>query len=526
MPRRSRLLRALLLERGISIDDALLTDVPRQMVALRQGLPYHGRLAVMAKPALVPGWVEFVSGALPDPLVGVSNQGSGAALLLEVDDRVLAFTFGRGRNLIDPAKIEDGFGLRVTLNAVDPAKVRAVDSRSFEDLVIHLSRQSSRNAELGSFAIDDSRDVLSAVAGVPRDATLGTRIAGSDGVAVSTDRTIEDLGELAHRLLELRADDAYKAAFGFIDQVRQVGSASLIERLDTALDRALENKLETVSMAPPQRVDYEDVAGYLYPHERRDVVNPHSDISLADYLVAIGGTTDVSRLKTDRVRLISATTEAAGPEWKAFNCIVFETRLDERAFVLSNGTWFEVAVDFVTDVEERLRHVPIRDLGLPEGRVNESETAYNRRAAGELTGAALLDIVPFRPRGARTPIEIADIAIGHRLVHIKRRTSSSTLSHLYAQGRTAAETLKADPSVRAALRTRLEAEGHPMADLLGGDRLTPGAIEITYVILTDHPATLPSGLPFFSKLNLVRSREYLENTLDFDVAASFVHQPD
>jgi uncharacterized protein (TIGR04141 family) len=156
---------------------------------------------------------------------------------------------------------------------------------------------------------------------------------------------------------------------------------------------------------------------------------------------------------------------------------------------------------------------------------DESEGDYNRRAARAVAGTALLDRVLFRARGARTPIELADLAIGNRLVHVKRKTSSSTLSHLFAQGHVAAEAIKADRDTRTALIERLAQASHPMATAIGADRLAAGSLEVTYAIVAEHPAALPGALPFFSKLNLVRARDFLESTLDFDVATTFVRQP-
>jgi uncharacterized protein (TIGR04141 family) len=223
--------------------------------------------------------------------------------------------------------------------------------------------------------------------------------------------------------------------------------------------------------------------------------------------------------------LISASTEDVVRQWTAYRCLVFETLLDRRAFVLSAGKWFAVDGDFVADVEARLARIPVVDLGLPSGLVGEQEGDYNQRVARDVPGAALLDRVLFRPRGARSSIEVADLAIGTRLLHVKRKTSSSTLSHLFAQGRIAGETLKQDVTVREALLGCLEA-GHPLIKALRPERLQPRSITITFVIVAANATDLPNALPFFSKLNLVRTREFLENALDFDVAAAWVTQPD
>lgn len=520
----TRVIRAVLPEEGVDFRSALKDDAEYDEVPLRRDMPYNGQLIVAQRRPTTPGWVSFVSDASADPLTGIQNQSSGAVLFVPAENRLVAFTFGRGRNLLDPARLEDGFGLRVTLNAVNADRVRAIDSRSFEEGVFHTSRQASRDLELNSFTIDDSRDVLSAVTGVPRDPTFGSRVSGSDGVAISTDVGVADLGALAGRLLELLGADDYKENFGFIDYVRVVKDDDTLTELDAALAAALEGDLSGLSMAPPERVDYEDMAGYRYPGERRGRDDIHPDLDFSDYLAAVGGSTSVEELKREHVRLISAGTEDTARSWTAFSCLVFEPRLGGRAYVLSSGKWFQVDVDFVADVEERLGRIRVVDIALPPALTGEAEGTYNARVAGEVLGVVLLDKVPFKPRGARTTIEIADLAIGNRLVHVKRKTASSTLSHLFAQGRISGETLKADQAVREALLTKLQEEGHPMADLFSAERMPPRSVEVTYVIVASNADELPGALPFFSKLNLVRSREFLEHALDYDVSAAWVVQ--
>jgi uncharacterized protein (TIGR04141 family) len=203
---------------------------------------------------------------------------------------------------------------------------------------------------------------------------------------------------------------------------------------------------------------------------------------------------------------------------------LFEAQVGNAEYVLSGGKWFEVDMDFVADVDRRLGSIPIVDLGLPEAGRRQPEGEYNALAARTVPQTALLDRVPFKPTGARTTIEIADLAVGRNLAHVKRKTASATLSHLFAQGRVAGEVLKADRVLRSAVRDKLQETSHPMAALIDLERLQPRAIQITYVIVATNSQELPNALPFFSKLNLVRSREFLEQALDYDVAISFVKE--
>jgi uncharacterized protein (TIGR04141 family) len=56
--------------------------------------------------------------ASEDLPVGLFNASTAAALLLEIEDRLFALTFGYGRHLLDLQRVEQDFGLKVVLNTV------------------------------------------------------------------------------------------------------------------------------------------------------------------------------------------------------------------------------------------------------------------------------------------------------------------------------------------------------------------------------------------------------------------------
>jgi uncharacterized protein (TIGR04141 family) len=154
-------------------------------------------------------------------------------------------------------------------------------------------------------------------------------------------------------------------------------------------------------------------------------------------------------------------------------------------------------------------------IQLPPAREGEEEAAYNQRAANE-TGIALMD---FRlvPIGGST-IEVADLVSpsGH-LIHVKRKTLSATLSHLFSQGRISAEALKADEAVRAAAAAKLDEDGRVSGDILRGT-FDARSKTVVYAVIAANAAELPAKLPFFSRLNLWQARRYLAATLDYQVA--------
>ena len=108
--------------------------------------------------------------------------------------------------------------------------------------------------------------------------------------------------------------------------------------------------------------------------------------------------------------------------------------------------------------------------GRPAGRhLDEKEDEYNARVA-PLIGAALLDerFSRLRRRRAASNGAICSWKNGDS-VHVKRKTRSSTLSHLFSQGLVAGRVLSARPEIPFGIATR-RCDGCPSARECTADR--------------------------------------------------------
>lgn len=254
--------------------DVLAEDADYDEVPLRADLPYAGALFVARREAGEPDWAEFVREIAQGDVPDLTSRLPAVALAIAIDDRYLAVTFGLGRLLVDVERAEQDFGLKVTLNTVDPAQLLSLDTAAIEDLVVRTRRQVSRGSEAHTFGIDDRRDMFRAVVGTPRDATFGRRVGGSTSVRVT--RRIES-GELAtfgRRLVNAYGALDYEAAFGFIDQVRPVALTKDTEPLDELLLASLRGTGPKSAvdpyLAPPGIVEWDEIGGFRYPNERKN----------------------------------------------------------------------------------------------------------------------------------------------------------------------------------------------------------------------------------------------------------------
>lgn len=508
-------------DRGLPVS-ALREPKRLKRFGLRRTVPFKGSLWLRAKDKKEPGWVPFVRPALKDDIV-VATASASAVLVLQAADRYFAVTFGYGRFILQPGSFERDFGLRVTLNAVRAESIRSIDARTFETpLTIQTRRQASRGSSLDVFGLNVSHDLVRAVAGDPQDAAFARRLAGADAVAISAAVDVEQLADKCAELLRIYARDTYREHFGFIDHIRKIKDPDLLDRLEARLSTQLEaRECDRIHLAAPEIDDPERVEGFSYSNAP-DTTYPGLDIDQC--LRTLGERREPSARVLKRLRVRVQYAEAGDVErWRLYDCVAAEVDLEERLFVLSSGDWFEIEPDFAARIRADVARVAETPVSLPAARRDETEGRYNSRVARKLKHA-LLDRQLVRRGGVETPIEACDLFTPKRqFIHVKRKTHSSTLSHLFAQGLVAADAFLHDAVFRQDIRGKLEDTAPEMVALIPEGRPPPEQFEIAYAVVSGHGDGWPNSLPFFSQVNLRNAADRLER-LGFRVSISRIDE--
>jgi uncharacterized protein (TIGR04141 family) len=283
-----------LLQNVSSADEAINSDKSPERVDTDPNSGVGGAVFYMRSAAHPPAWVTAMNPILSGAINGVVSASSSGVLVLRVNGRWFAVSFGYGRSLIDPGAIVRQFGLKVALNLVDPAQLRSMDTKTFEDLVVSKSTQSSKSSELPSFGVDISRDILRGVAGVPSDTKFASRLHGADAITLVAKVSASDLPAVCQRLLDEYAKKDYKTNFGWIDQLAVVEDPSVRNSLDNLLiaDWQRGNTSNTY-MAAPETLDWEDIDHFTIQPTRKST---YEDLDLEAYLAdmdsaTIAGTT-------------------------------------------------------------------------------------------------------------------------------------------------------------------------------------------------------------------------------------------
>lgn len=201
-------------------------------------------------------------------------------------------------------------------------------------------------------------------------------------------------------------------------------------------------------------------------------------------------------------------------------------------YLITEGSFFEVAPGYQQRLDEDIAAIPEYSGPLPDSASGQWEGAYNEQAALSAPSNLLLDKRLVRISSATSPIEFCDILTDDRcLIHVKRKTRSAALRHLFAQGSTSADLFLMSPEYgQEALNVIREAEQDCEASevtpfngrvsTFSTDGITPSEYKVVYTVIERWDGEdFVNRLPFFSKVNLRRHADDLRR-MGFRVSRS------
>jgi uncharacterized protein (TIGR04141 family) len=512
----------LLLKPGVSQDEALKIDRDYSAHVVPALTTRDAILIVHAPPVHSPRWLAYLERHVRDGLGEIHAAGASAVLFVDARGRTLALTFGGGRHLLDADATVEDFGLKVVLNTVDPERLRSVDAKNIDETTMHTRRDVSQESTLNTFGLDVTQDILRAVTGKPRDGTLAHQLTGADALGISTRIQVPELPILAERLVDAYESTDYRTHFEFIDYLRPVSKPARVAELNDLLLTALNDlQIESLHLAAPEPLDWIDHLGFRFTSSDSSGVD--SDPKITRYLATKAEPLTIDELKSDRLVALRATDGRVANEWSILKSTVYEVESGGDTFVLSGGRWFRVNRDFKDRVLAEVRALRQFD-GLPDADAGTTEDAYNEKAALALDAACLDKKFVFD--SGPDKMEICDVLTREgAMIHVKQRGSSSTLSHLFAQGVNSAERLLGDPEFRREARSVVERVSPDFAHLMPEDRPDPSRREVVFAVITRSRRPTPLTLPFFSLLSL-RNATVRLRALGCAVSVSTVHEAD
>jgi uncharacterized protein (TIGR04141 family) len=471
---------------------------------------FAGEIYTKGTPPNPPRWRQFVQSGTQQRLGVLLNQSASCLIVITAANRVFGIAFGFGRHWIDDRHIVRRFGMIVTLNTVHPDRIRSVDREEFEIIQRKTRSQTSVSSSMENFGLNIQRDLVRSVTGHPQDEGFARHVTGADNLIINVPITFNQLGLKCAQALENYHRDDYRVRYAWIDNFTRITDPTQIAALDQALVETLRSGAPgNAFLTPPDTLDTQENRGFRYPKQRQSTP-PFPDMRIDDFFSRIALTEiTLEGLKKWRIREYTSDDEHVAREYSIYDAIIYEVAIDEKMFVLSLGEWFEIARDHVAAVNREIGQIPDHvALTLIDAQEGESETEYNTRAAMHSSGSlALLDRRIVQYGGGRSSIEICDLLARDRnFIHVKPKTKSSTLSHLFAQGLNSAQAFR---NVEFRQLARAVCPESHQSLFEGEPRVSD--YTVTFAVITHADGDLREAFPFFSKQSLANAARELSN---------------
>lgn len=489
----------------------------------------EGTLYYNPKNVRVPDWVEgFFEQKLVRPYTkedgtkgecSIFNTAySQAVFLKQIKYRgvnhLFAITFGNGFQLLKSDAFEPNFGLKCVLNLVSGNNgLRKISKYDISSTPKRTSQQLSKKGSLIDFSLDYQSDILTGITGNfdpknKRDKILteyiGKTITGSNSLSVNANANIRNVDRILRlSIISYKSENYKRYGFSWIDNVSYIKHDSiLLEQLNNELDKklaSLSEESDKIWFAVPEIIKWEDIKGFYFGGQKTVLKD---DLDLLEYKQYImrkeGAAFNIDRLKQSHIYAKNAKGDGYLYCWDAFQCLNVELELHGKTFMLINKNWYEVNPTFQKETNEKFEDYFHNKSGL--GFIDcayQDEETYNKEMAKQKKMICLdKKIVSYG--GGNSKIEVCDLLDeqSKKIIHVKKYSGSSVLSHLFSQGLVSMQLLIRDKAF-------LNKTERVISKIKGNTFSFNGARNygLVYAIITKSGRNT-INMPFFSKVNL------------------------
>ena len=456
-------------------------------------LPNGNTLYYKSNHEVRPKWLDNFFG---EDIVcqGVLTKSASAVILYELnvgenESRIFAVCFGFGRSLLESNVIEKRFGLLVTLNSVDPKKLRSVDINSLEAVPLNNRIQSSALSGISNFNIDVDKDLLKSITGKADGGILNGTLSGADSLSVSTDNKYDEMDDFLIHCYYLYKSEHYKEdGFEWIDQIQGIKDTAIIEHLKNRLVQELNSEHpDHLWTSIPEIVDYGSMNSFRLKSD-----TDYDDLSIETIKAEYNSEFNIGNLKSRRIKCFNSEGNQVR-SWSVYQCLYFELNEQGRQYLLNDGKWYEVAPNYVHSVKEYYTNTPLSELPMLDYEWR-TEEEYNKNVCEANPDRYFLMDRDLVGQGG-SKIEFCDIYTRDRqFVHVKKYSGSSVLSHLFFQGSVSAHNFF-DLDFRKKVNQKLRAE-FKVPEV---ESIQASDYEVVFAIAKDNlPERTHPDIPFFS----------------------------
>jgi hypothetical protein len=488
-----------------------------------------------------PEWTDFLSKGLVDPasLNDLKVASASALLVICVAGRQFALTFGHGRHMLNPRAVEERFGIRATLNSIDPQSIASIDKQAFDGMPSLSRIQTSRAATIDDYAMDVESELLRAIVGRAKkehSEILGKMVAGMDALKIHAPIEIRSLPKLLKYVLDRSESSDYKTRsnedergpFDWVDNLFEIRDKDRSDRLlSTVWTRLKSGDFENVWLSIPEILDWDKIRGFAYTNKREmssdgiesGSVSPreedlrsesedtgrvvHHTLDIETFADTFRSDASLSTMSNRKIYVVY--DDGSDIPYPANKCLYAEIAARDALCILTAGSWYEVKPSFNSDLDTFVKGISTFSSADYFEYDHDDEAHYSRDVAlKSQPNHVVLDQDLVSYKGSRNRVEICDLfgkgtggAKKDQFVHLKRGKGSSTLSHLFAQAFVSSQLLHHEGDFRAELERKLRGKSSGLSK----KPWVSDNYEVVIGVINGAKGT-PLKLPFFSKINL------------------------
>lgn len=364
------------------------------------------------------------------------------------DAYFFGITGGMGFTGINKDKLENDFGLKVTLNCVNPLELKALDVRNIDTKTRQKRIHINKGSRIGEFDFDFQQDIINLVSGKSKIEEIGKNLRGTSSLSLDSDTTFVQLGEKCSSLLDLYFSKDYKDEFDFVDNMTLIKNKEIKNTLFQTIWKKIEKREEDIVLTYPDMIEYERCNSFRIVYNSKIKEIEELDIlKLYDFL-------DNFHINNyEKIKVIGLdefgnpiTTSVSIKEF-----IVCEINYDGKLYIFTLNNWYYIEDNYYNMIQESVNQIKLIEGSFLEPiKEGESEGVYNERQRNDFF--ILMDKKNFQVPNSRSKIEICDLfSRENHFVCVKKDTSSATLSHLFSQGSVSMDLLKNIPEYRGEL---------------------------------------------------------------------------
>jgi uncharacterized protein (TIGR04141 family) len=503
-----------LLKEGVAPADALKEDNALQAGVASDHLPEGASLYVLDSMPRQPWWKAYF---------GVQKElwqaSKGALVFLPAGGRWFVLCFGHVYHNLKDTSYEYDFGLRVTLNCVDPDKLKSTDILEPSG----AKRQRTQLPTVGDltfFDVDADSTILKSLTGKVKKAheEVFKHATGSSNIRISSSASPAELVDLCDKLLTLYGEDTYKTSFPDIQNISPVRDPTVIAQLDKKLVEAFHGKDESLSLSVPKIIDYGDGLWGTFTGARTGKV--YDDIFIDRYYEYLNDATvdlttlGIDDLKKHQLVLTNEDGSTVRDRESILKCFIFDTILDGdgQTYHLCEGNWYLIDSDYVAKLSTFLDPL-CKDSALPTFD-HANEGSYNIAAANASASRICMDMKNIAPPKQKQvePCDIYELADGKAVLHhIKISTLSGQLSHLFNQGTNSVNLLRSESASMEKILELVAAGVDEASKDQFQQPLKADQLKVVFGIITHKDKAAKSlNLPLFSRISLMRCMKELK----------------